>query len=64
MARRVFFSFQYQRDLWRVNVVRNSAMIDGVAAAAFTTHRYGRKRRRRARPLLQSSSILDLQEAV
>ena len=23
MARRVFFSFHYQRDIWRVNVVRN-----------------------------------------
>ena len=35
MARRVFFSFHYQRDLWRVNVVRNSAMIEGVSAAGF-----------------------------
>ena len=24
MARRVFFSFHYQRDIWRVNVVRNA----------------------------------------
>uniref|UniRef100_A0A7C4JQB3 TIR-like domain-containing protein n=1 Tax=Thermodesulfobacterium geofontis TaxID=1295609 RepID=A0A7C4JQB3_9BACT len=24
MARRVFFSFHYERDIWRVNVVRNS----------------------------------------
>ena len=35
MARRVFFSFHYQRDLWRVNVVRNSAMVEGVSAAGF-----------------------------
>jgi hypothetical protein len=35
MARRVFFSFHYQRDIWRVNVVRNSAVIEGVAAAGF-----------------------------
>jgi MTH538 TIR-like domain (DUF1863) len=35
MARKVFFSFHYQRDLWRVNVVRNSGMIEGVAAAGF-----------------------------
>ena len=34
MARRVFFSFHYQ-DLWRVNVVRNSGLIEGVAAAGF-----------------------------
>ena len=35
MARRVFFSFHYQRDLWRVNVVRNSGVVDGVSAAGF-----------------------------
>jgi hypothetical protein len=35
MARKVFFSFHYQRDLWRVAVVRNSAMIEGVSAAGF-----------------------------
>lgn len=35
MARRVFFSFHYQRDLWRVNVVRNSAMVEGVSGAGF-----------------------------
>lgn len=36
MARRVFFSFHYQRDLWRVNIVRNSAVVEGVAAAGFS----------------------------
>lgn len=35
MARRVFFSFHYQRDLWRVNVVRNSAVVEGVAIVGF-----------------------------
>jgi hypothetical protein len=35
MARKVFFSFHYQRDLWRVNVVRNSGLIEGVASAGF-----------------------------
>jgi hypothetical protein len=35
MAYKVFFSFHYQRDLWRVNVVRNSGAIEGVAAAGF-----------------------------
>jgi hypothetical protein len=35
MARKVFFSFHYQRDLWRVNIVRNSAMVEGVSAAGF-----------------------------
>jgi hypothetical protein len=35
MARRVFFSFHYERDIWRVNVVRNSGLIEGVSAAGF-----------------------------
>ena len=35
MARRVFFSFHYERDVWRVNVVRNSGAIEGVSAAGF-----------------------------
>ncbi len=35
MARKVFFSFHYQRDLWRVNVVRNTGAVEGVSAAGF-----------------------------
>jgi MTH538 TIR-like domain (DUF1863) len=35
MARKVFFSFHYQRDLWRVNVIRNSSVVEGIAAAGF-----------------------------
>jgi hypothetical protein len=35
MARKVFFSFHYARDLWRVNVIRNSGAVEGVAAAGF-----------------------------
>ena len=35
MARRVFFSFHYQDDIFRVNVVRNSGIVFGYAAAGF-----------------------------
>lgn len=35
MARKVFFSFHYQCDLWRVNVVRNSGLVEGISAAGF-----------------------------
>lgn len=35
MARKVFFSFHYQRDIFRVNVVRNSGIVEGSAAAGF-----------------------------
>ena len=34
MARRVFFSFHYA-DIWRVNVIRNSHIVDGTAVAGF-----------------------------
>lgn len=35
MARHVFFSFHYQRDIWRVNQIRNLSEIVGSAAAGF-----------------------------
>ena len=35
MARRVFFSFHYQRDIWRVNQIRNIGEIVGTSAAGF-----------------------------
>ena len=35
MARRAFFSFHYQRDIWRVNQIRNIPNVTGCAAAGF-----------------------------
>lgn len=35
MARRVFFSFHYQRDIFRVNQIRSIPNITGTAAAGF-----------------------------
>lgn len=35
MARRVFFSFHYQRDVWRVNQIRNIPNVVPTAAAGF-----------------------------
>lgn len=35
MARRVYFAFHYQRDIWRVNVVRNSHVVEGFEEAGF-----------------------------
>ena len=34
MARRVFFSFEYEYDVWRANVVRNSWVAHGGAMSA------------------------------
>ena len=35
MARNVFFSFHYERDIWRVNQIRSMPNIIGSAAAGF-----------------------------
>ena len=35
MARRTFFSFHYQRDIWRVNQIRSIPNVTGCAAAGF-----------------------------
>src|SRR6266436_2221305 len=35
MARRVFFSFHYQNDIFRANQIRNSHIVEGCAAAGF-----------------------------
>ena len=47
MPRKVFFSFHYERDIWRTNVVRNSGIVEGSAAAGFMTPRCGRKPKRK-----------------
>ena len=36
MARQVFFSFHYERDIWRTNVIEKiSGVVEGSAAAGF-----------------------------
>lgn len=35
MARRTFFSFNYMKDVWRVNQIRNMPNVTGTAAAGF-----------------------------
>ena len=47
MARKVFFSFHYARDLWRVNIVRNSAVMEGVSAAGFHDDRLWEETKRK-----------------
>lgn len=38
MARRVFFSFHYDDDIWRANQVRNSNVVAGTDVAGFFDH--------------------------
>ena len=35
MARRGFFSFHYENDVWRSSIIRNSHVIEATAAAGF-----------------------------
>jgi uncharacterized protein YPO0396 len=37
VARRAFFSFHYERDIWRANIVRNSFQLVIVATVQNTT---------------------------
>lgn len=38
MARRVFFAFHYEEDIWRVNQVRQANVVVGVEGAGFYDH--------------------------
>lgn len=38
MARRVFFSFHYDKDIWRANQVRNCNVVAGADTAGFFDH--------------------------
>ncbi len=38
MARRVFFSFHFENDIWRANQVRNSNVVAGADEAGFFDH--------------------------
>jgi hypothetical protein len=38
MTRHVFFSFHYERDIWRVNTVRNCWVVRGSQEAIFWDH--------------------------
>lgn len=38
MARRTFFSFHYDADIWRANQVRNTNVVAGVDTAGFFDH--------------------------
>lgn len=49
MARRVFFSFHFERDIWRANQVRNSNVVAGTDAAGFFDHSEYEEAQRRGR---------------
>jgi hypothetical protein len=50
VARRAFFSFHYQRDVWRVNQIRNLPEIVGSAAAGFQDASLWEEAKRRVMP--------------
>jgi hypothetical protein len=50
MARRVYFAFHFERDIWRVNQVRNSNVVVGVEDAGFFDHSEYEKVKRQSQP--------------
>jgi hypothetical protein len=38
MARRVYFAFHFEKDVWRINQVRNSNVVAGADRAGFYDH--------------------------
>jgi MTH538 TIR-like domain (DUF1863) len=38
MARRVFFSFHFDNDIWRTNIIRQSNVVNGVDRVGFYDH--------------------------
>jgi hypothetical protein len=53
MARRVFFSFHYQDDIFRVNVVRKSGVVLGTAAAGFQDASLWEKAKKKGTPVVK-----------
>jgi hypothetical protein len=53
MARRVFFSFHYQRDVWRVNQIRNLDQIVGTAAAGFADASLWEEAKKKGDPVIK-----------
>lgn len=53
MARRVFFSFHYDRDIWRANVVRNSWVTQDRKAAGFFDASLWEEAKKQGQPAIQ-----------
>lgn len=58
MARRTFFSFHFENDVWRANQVRNSNVVLGTDVAGFFDHSEYEDAKRRGTAAVQSM-ILD-----
>lgn len=53
VARRTFFSFHYERDVWRANVVRNSAKLKPAIDAEFIDASLWEEAKRKSRAALE-----------
>ena len=54
MARTAFFSFHYQNDIQRVNVVRNSHVVIGQAAAGFKDASLWEESKKKGKAVIES----------
>lgn len=52
-GRRVYFSFHYERDVWRATVVRNSGKIDATARAGWDDASLWEEAKRKGQPAIE-----------
>jgi hypothetical protein len=56
MARRVYFAFHYD-DIWKVNQIRNSHIVDGCTAAGFMDGSLWEEVKRRGKTAIQRAIL-------
>jgi hypothetical protein len=60
MARRVYFAFHYD-DIWKVNQIRNSHIVDGCTAAGFMDGSLWEEVKRRGKTAIQRAILRGLE---
>ncbi len=60
MARRVFFSFHYDKDVWRANQVRNANVVAGSGVAGFFDHSEYEEAKKKGRDAIQRMILRNL----
>src|SRR2546427_11663828 len=61
MARRVFFSFHFEGDIWRANQVRNSNVVAGPDIAGFFDHSEYEEAKRKGKEAVQRMILRHLE---
>jgi hypothetical protein len=62
MARRVFFSFHYDNDIWRANQVRNANVVAGSDLAGFFDHSEYEEAKKKGKEGIQRMILKNLKD--